>query len=103
MLIESGLHGIHPIDPVAGMDIGEAKARYGDRICLLGNIDCAQLLSWGTQDEVRQAVKDCIAKAGAGGGLICASSNSIHSGVSPENYRAMVNAIKQYGTYPLKL
>ena len=103
MLIESGLHGIHPIDPVAGMDIGEAKARYGDRICLAGNIDCAQLLSWGTQDEVRQAVKDCIAKAGVGGGLICASSNSIHSGVSPDNYRAMVNAIKQYGTYPLKL
>ncbi len=103
MLVASGLDGIHPIDPVAGMDIGEAKVRYGDRICLVGNIDCARLLSWGTGEEVRQAVKECIAKAGVGGGLICASSNSIHSGVNPENYAAMVSAIRQYGSYPLSL
>jgi len=101
MLIEAGLDGIHPIDPVAGMDIGKAKAKYGDRICLVGGIDCAQLLSFGTEEEVRQAVKDCLAKAGAGGGLICASSNTIHSGVKPENYVAMVKAIRQYGRYPL--
>jgi len=103
MLIKTGLDGIHPIDPVAGMDIGKAKAEYGDRVCLVGNIDCAQLLSWGTEEEVRQAVKECIAKAGVGGGLICASSNTIHSGVNPENYLAMVSAIRKYGTYPLSL
>ncbi len=103
MLIGTGLDGIHPIDPVAGMDIGKIKDEYGHRICLAGNIDCAQLLSWGTKDEVSQAVKDCIAKAGVGGGFICASSNTIHSGVNPENYVAMVEAIRKYGSYPLSL
>ncbi len=100
MMIGAGLDGIHPIDPVAGMDIGEVKMKYGDRICLVGNIDCAQLLTWGTKEDVRQAVKECVTKAGAGGGLICASSNTIHSGVKPENYVAMINAIRQYGKYP---
>ena len=103
MLIGTGLNGIHPIDPVAGMDIGKIKAEYGNRICLAGNIDCAQLLSWGTRDEVNQAIKDCIAKAGVGGGFICTSSNTIHSGVNPENYLAMVEAIRKYGQYPLSL
>ncbi len=103
ILLETGIDGLHPIDPEAGMDIGEAKAKYGDRVCLAGNIDCGPLLAWGTVAEVRQAVKDCIRKAGAGGGLICMSSNSIHSTVKPENYVAMVKAIREYGTYPLRL
>ncbi len=29
------------------------------------------------------------------------SSNSIYSGVKPENYVAMLEAIKEYGEYPL--
>ena len=32
---------------VAGMDIGEVKQKYGDKICLIGNIDCGNLLSNG--------------------------------------------------------
>lgn len=103
LIVGTGINGIHPIDPEAGMDIGEAKAKYGDKVCLMGNIDCGPLLVWGTVDEVRREVKDCIRKAGMGGGLICMSSNSIHSGVKPENYVAMVKAIREYGQYPLTL
>lgn len=103
LIIGTGVHGVHPIDPEADMDIGEVKAKYGDRICLVGNIDCGPLLSWGTAEEVRQEVKNCIQKAGTGGGLICMSSNSIHSAVKPENYVAMVKAIREYGKYPLSL
>jgi uroporphyrinogen decarboxylase len=40
-------------------------------------------------------------KAGVGGGLIVASSNSIHSAVKPENYLEMVRVIREYGQYPL--
>jgi len=101
-IVETGVDGIHPIDPEAGMDMGEAKAKYGDNICLLGNIDCGPLLTWGTPEEVRQATKECIRKGGKGGGLICMSSNSIHSGVKPENYIAMVETIHKYGKYPLE-
>lgn len=101
MLVDVGYDAIHPIDPVAGMDLGEAKTKYGDRICLMGNVDCAHLLTWGNPDEVRKAVKKCIQHAGKGGGYICTTSNTVHVAVKPENYVAMVDAIREYGKYPL--
>jgi uroporphyrinogen decarboxylase len=103
LIVETGIDAIHPIDPMAGMELGEVKEKYGDRICLCGNVNCGPTLSWGTVEEVRQEVKECIRKAGPGGGYICMSSNSIHSGVKPENYIAMVKAIREFGKYPIDL
>jgi uroporphyrinogen decarboxylase len=100
-IIDAGADGLHPIDPMAGMDIGEAKARFGAKICLCGNVSCAFSLVSGTEEEVRQETREVIRKAGKGGGLICMSSNSIHSGVNPKNYLAMVRAIREFGQYPL--
>ncbi|MCK4262605.1 MAG: hypothetical protein KAW95_01040 [Dehalococcoidia bacterium] len=101
LLVETGIDAIHPIDPAAGMDLGEAKEKYGDKVCLIGGVDCGALLSWGTTDDVRQAVKEAIRKAGKGGGYVCASSNTVHSGVKPDNYVEMIRAIREYGKYPL--
>ncbi len=102
-IVEAGVDGFHPIDPTADMDIGEVKQKYGDRLCLIGNVDCAATLSFGTVDEVRQETKDVIRKAVVGGGLIVASSNTIHSAVKPENYVEMVRTIREYGQYPLDI
>ena len=105
MIVDTGLDGLDPLEPIAGMDIGKAKEMYGDRIALVGNlvgnVDCGELLSRGTTAEVVEAVKETIAKAAPGGGYILASSNSIHPAVKPENYRAMVQAAREYGRYPL--
>ncbi|MGQ9486876.1 MAG: uroporphyrinogen decarboxylase family protein [Armatimonadota bacterium] len=101
MLVEAGIDAIDPIEPLAGMDIGEVKARYGDRIAVVGNVDCSVVLTRGTREEVEEAVKETIAKASPGGGHILASSNSIHPAVKPENYLAMVEAARKYGNYPL--
>jgi uroporphyrinogen decarboxylase len=103
VIVDTGIDGLHPIDPMAGMDIGEAKAKFGDKVCLCGNVSCAFSLVSGTLEEVRQETREVIHKAGRGGGLICMSSNTIHSGVKPENYVAMVKAIRELGQYPLSL
>ena len=103
LLRASGIDGLHPIDPVAGLDIGEVKKQYGKRVCLIGSIDCGPLLIFGTPDQVREAVKENIRKAGHGGGHIAASSHSIQSATKPENYVAMVQAIREFGAYPLEL
>ena len=103
MLVDTGIHGIHPIDPGAGMDLREAKKKYGNRICLIGNVDCTYILTWGTLEEVREDVKRCIKQAAQGGGFICRASQSIHSAVKPENYVEMVHAIREYGEYPINI
>jgi uroporphyrinogen decarboxylase len=103
MILESGIDCLDPIDPIAGLDIGEFKKKYGDRIALKGNVDCAHTLTFGTEKEVVEETREVIRKAGQGGGLILSSSNSIHSAVKPGNYLAMWNAIRMYGRYPLEL
>jgi uroporphyrinogen decarboxylase len=98
-LVEVGFDGYNPIQPQC-MAMAEAKRRLGDRLCLVGNIDCMELLVHGTADEVVDTVRETIAVAAPGGGFMLASSNSIHSDVKPENYLAMVEAGLEYGRYP---
>jgi uroporphyrinogen decarboxylase len=101
-LVETGFDGFHSIQPQC-MDIGEVKERYGDRLCLLGNIDCAYLLPFGTESEVDAAVSDTIAAAAPGGGFVLCSSNTIHPACKPENYIAMIKAARKYGNYPIDI
>jgi uroporphyrinogen decarboxylase len=102
MLVSTGIDGLNPFEPAAGMDIGEVKRKYGNRVCLLGNIDCGELLSRRSADEVRRVVRDTIRQAAPGGGYIVTSSNTIHSAVNPDNYRAMIEETRRYGVYPIR-
>jgi uroporphyrinogen decarboxylase len=97
----SGADAINPIEPVAGMDLATTKRLVGDRMAIVGNVDCGRLLSHGTTEEVRQTVRQCILDGGPGGGYLLCSSNSIHSSVKPENLVAMVQAGLEFGRYPL--
>jgi uroporphyrinogen decarboxylase len=99
-LLEVGFDGIHPIQPQC-MDIGEVKSYMKGKACVLGNIDCRDLLVNGTPEEVDATVKETIQKAAPDGGYIISSSNSIHPGCKSENYLVMVNAVKKYGKYPI--
>ena len=99
MILDTGIDAINPIEPAAGMDIGEVKRKYGDRVCIVGNIDCGDLLSNGTPEQVREAVRECIEAAAPGGGFMLSSSNSIHSSVRPENCLAMGEACREFGRY----
>jgi uroporphyrinogen decarboxylase len=103
MIVDSGIDCLDPIDPVAGMDLGEVKARYGDRIALKGNVDCADLMTFGSPEETAEATKTALRQGMPGGGFILSSSNSIHSGVKPENYLAMLRTLDAFGAYPMRL
>lgn len=103
MLVDSGIDCLDPIDPIAGMNLGAVKAQYGHRIALKGNVDCASLMSFGTPEETAEATKTALRQGMPGGGYILSSSNSIHSGVKPENYLAMVQTLQEFGSYPMNL
>ncbi len=99
MIVDSGIDCLDPIDPVAGMDLAEVKERFGQRIALKGNVDCASLMTYGTPDETVAATRLALSQGMPGGGFILSSSNSIHSGVKPENYLALVRTVHAFGHY----
>jgi len=101
-LLESGIDGYHAIEPNAGNDIFYFKQRYGDRVTLAGNVDCAMTLVTGTPEEVYEETRAKLVGCAPGGGYILSSSNSIHAGVPARNYRAMLDAWRDYGRYPCR-
>jgi len=102
-LIEAGFSGVESLEPMAGMNLKYLKEVYGDRICLIGNIDASQLLPYGTKDEVVNAVKKCIREAGESGGYMLSACTDITNSCKLENVFTMISTAKKYGEYPLKL
>ncbi|MBO3803691.1 MAG: hypothetical protein JTT11_07485 [Candidatus Brockarchaeota archaeon] len=99
-LLDAGITGLHPVEPGA-MDLRDVKERYGDRVCVLGNVDCRHVLPSGSPEAVRGDVRRCVDAAAAGGGYVLTSSNSIHANCKPENVLTMVEEARNYGRYPL--
>ena len=94
-IVDLGASGIHPIEK-SSMDAQWLKENYGDKLCLIGNIDIDYTLSFGTEEEVDQEVRERIKQLGPGGGYIIADSNSIPDGCRAENVLAMAKAIEKY-------
>ena len=96
-LVEVGITGLHPLEKGA-MDIRDVKKRYGDRLCLLGNLDL-NILGMGTREDVRDEVRGLIEDVGPGGGYIITSGNSLAGYLLPENVLAFSEAVLEYGEY----
>ena len=94
--VEAGIDCLDPIDPGAGMRLDQTRAKYGNKLCLKGNIDCKGTLCTATPEDVAAEVKQAIQQAGKTG-YILSSSNTIHRGVNPQNYKAMLEALRLYG------
>lgn len=102
-MIGAGIDGLNPIEPLAGMDIGYLKRRYGKNLVLVGNVDCSQVLPLGTKEEVIEATKDCIREASPGGGHFIGSSSEIVPATPVENILAFYEAVHEYGRYPISV
>ncbi|MEM7343977.1 MAG: uroporphyrinogen decarboxylase family protein [Chloroflexota bacterium] len=98
VFVESGFDGFHPVQPQC-MDIGATKQYLKGKMCVFGNIDCLDLLVFGTPDEVEEAVYNTIQIAAPEGGYVLCSSNSLHPGCTPENSLRMFEAARKYGNY----
>ena len=96
-LARTRIAAIHPLQRTAGMDLGAIKEEYGDRFCLIGNIDSSRTLPYGTIEEVETEVRQAIDMAAPGGGFVLASDHSLHDGIPVENIKAMFRAGAKYG------
>jgi uroporphyrinogen decarboxylase len=94
--------GLHSLQPSANMDIARLKARYGERLCLMGNIDLNYVLTFGTPEEVERVVRETIRVAAPGGGYILSTCNTLIRAIPPANALAMYRAGERWGRYPTR-
>ena len=83
--------------------LSEVKQKYGDKITLVAGVDQTRELILGTPEEVEVQAKDAIKQAGYGGGFILSPGCDLPPVAPPENIKAMTDAAKKYGKYPLNL
>ncbi len=99
-LVGTGLDCLGPLEPVPGMELDGILKRYPGRISVMGNMEI-DLLSRGSEQDVISATKRLLATVSAAGSHIMSSANTITSSVKPENFLAMVETCKTFGTYPI--
>ena len=81
---------IHSLDPQGGVNLREARKIVGDKIALIGNVNCG-LLQTGTDEEVDQDVRSSLNEGMADGkGYVFATSNLVYAGLPLERYERMV-------------
>ena len=97
-LVDCEPHGLHSIDPMAGVDIKEVKSLVGDRVCLCGNVHCAALQT-GTDEEVIASAKYCMTHGKPGGGYIFCTSNVPFKGMPAWRYEMILDVWKRMRDY----
>lgn len=101
--VEMGVDILNPIQTSAGKmaNLAEIKARWGDQLTFCGAIDTHRILPAGTPDEVRQEVRRVIEIMAPGGGYMVSSVHTVMDDVPARNILAMVDAVEEFGRYPV--
>ncbi len=75
--------------------VEEFKQRWGKGVAVMGGVD-VDLLSRGTEDDVRRRTEQLLTACAPGGGYACGSGNSITNYMPTANYLAMIETIHRF-------
>jgi uroporphyrinogen decarboxylase len=97
-LVDSGIHALQAIDPIAGMDIRKVKSLVGQKICLVGNIDCGLLFN-GPEEAIFTETRDLLLDCKPDGCFVLGASNAIQRETPIEHYLSLVRSWEIFGSY----
>jgi len=97
-IVQAKPDALHSLDPQAGVDIADIKKRFGNRICLIGNVNCG-LMDTGSDEQVKQSALYALQHGMPAGGYIFSSSNCIYTGMSLARYELMLDIWREHGNY----
>lgn len=97
-LVDCKPDALHSLDPQGGVSLEEVKRLYGDKVCLIGNVNCA-LLQTGTDEDCIEDVKRSLSQGMENYGYIFSTSNCIYTGMSLKRYELMLDIWHKYGVY----
>jgi uroporphyrinogen-III decarboxylase len=100
LLIESGIDGLHALQPFCrGMEPEGLKKDFGDKILLNGAIDSQKVLIEGDPDKVRRETIYTLDIMAPGGGYVGGASHDYILEETPlENVLVMFDTIMEYRT-----
>ena len=96
--IEAGFDILNPVQcSAAGMDPGQLKERFGDRIVFWGGgVDTQETLPFGSPTEVREQVLRRCEIFARDGGIVFATVHNVQAGTPVENIVAMLDAVRDF-------
>ena len=95
-LVGMGLDYLNPLEVKAGLDPVWVKQTYGDDLVLHGGINA---LTWADVDQMEQTVRELVPKMKEGGGYIFATDHSTPSNVGLQDFKRIVDVVKEVGAY----
>ncbi len=81
-------------------DFTLAHTKTAGRVCLLGNLDCSEVLTSGTPELVSEKGRIIIQAGMPESGLILSSGCLMNKNTPVENMEALVECSRIYGVYP---
>ena len=98
-LLEIGIDGLHPLDPMGGMALTKVREKVGDRLILFGNANI-NIPGWTPLDAELEA-RRCIEEGAMHGPYFLSSAVGLShkDNVPPENIVAFYHAAEKYGRY----
>lgn len=92
---------IEPLEELPGgdVDIASYKKRYGDRICLKGNINTFEFLMTATPAQVEEKAKRLIDTCAPGGGFVLSTGDQCGRDTPDANIFKLVEVASTYGAY----
>ena len=102
-IIQLNINALNPLQRGAEMNLAAIKEKYGNRICIIGNLSATDTLPNGTPDDVEKEVLECLRDAAPGGGYILAPDHSYHRAIPVENIHRAMDTCKKYGAYPIDM
>ena len=98
MIVDCRPDAVHSLDPQAGVDLKEVKKLYGDKVCLIGNVNCG-LMQTGTEEELIEDVRRSLREGMPGYGYIFSTSNCVYTGLGLDRYELMHKIWREEGIY----
>ena len=77
-------------------DIAEIKKMIGDKVCLIGNVNCG-LMDSGTDQEVIESARYALKHGMQSGGYIFSTSNCIYTGMKLDRYKLILDVWRKEG------
>mgnify|MGYP001568248295 CR=1 FL=1 len=98
---ETELDGINPLEisPMGDCDLKELKQKYGDKLCLMGNLHTTDVMLRGSSEDVEKAAQKAIDDAGENGGFILSTGDQCPRDTPEENIYKFIEVARTYGKY----